>query len=65
VTDYIRPLQRLTRSDEPRFGGKSANLGELHHESRRLCLEGALRFIARSEMANSHVNRVTNRLVGI
>jgi pyruvate,water dikinase len=29
VTDYIRPLQRLTRSDEPRFGGKSANLGEL------------------------------------
>jgi pyruvate, water dikinase len=29
VTDYIQPLQRLTRSDEPRFGGKSANLGEL------------------------------------
>jgi pyruvate, water dikinase len=29
VTDYIRPLQRLSRSDEPTFGGKSANLGEL------------------------------------
>jgi pyruvate, water dikinase len=29
VTDYIRPLQRLSRSDEPSFGGKSANLGEL------------------------------------
>ncbi len=29
MTDYIRPLQRLTRSDEPHFGGKSANLGEL------------------------------------
>jgi pyruvate,water dikinase len=29
VTDCIRPLQRLTRSDEPEFGGKSANLGEL------------------------------------
>jgi pyruvate,water dikinase len=27
--EYIRPLQRLTRDDEPRFGGKSANLGEL------------------------------------
>jgi pyruvate, water dikinase len=29
VTDYTRPLQQLTRSDEPAFGGKSANLGEL------------------------------------
>ncbi len=29
MTAYIRPLQRLTRSDEPSFGGKSANLGEL------------------------------------
>jgi pyruvate,water dikinase len=29
VTGYIRPLQQLTRSDEPEFGGKSANLGEL------------------------------------
>src|SRR5581483_9247690 len=29
VTDYIRPLERLTRSDEPDFGGKSSNLGEL------------------------------------
>jgi len=29
VTGYIRPLQRLSRSDEPTFGGKSANLGEL------------------------------------
>jgi pyruvate,water dikinase len=29
VTEYIRPLERLTRGDEPRFGGKSANLGEL------------------------------------
>ena len=27
--EYIRPLRRLTRDDEPRFGGKSANLGEL------------------------------------
>jgi pyruvate,water dikinase len=27
--EYIRPLQRLTRDDEPCFGGKSANLGEL------------------------------------
>jgi pyruvate,water dikinase len=27
--EYIRPLGRLTRADEPRFGGKSANLGEL------------------------------------
>jgi len=26
---YIRPLDRLSRADEPRFGGKSANLGEL------------------------------------
>jgi pyruvate, water dikinase len=29
VTDYIRPLPQLSRSDEPSFGGKSANLGEL------------------------------------
>ncbi len=29
MTDYIRPLQRLSRSDEPHYGGKSANLGEL------------------------------------
>ncbi len=29
MTGYIRPLERLTRSDEPSFGGKSANLGEL------------------------------------
>jgi pyruvate, water dikinase len=29
VTDCIRPLERLTRGDEPSFGGKSANLGEL------------------------------------
>src|SRR5437588_3294494 len=27
--DYIRPLERLSRQDEPHFGGKSANLGEL------------------------------------
>jgi pyruvate, water dikinase len=27
--DYIRPLHRLSRRDESRFGGKSANLGEL------------------------------------
>jgi pyruvate,water dikinase len=27
--EYIRPLQRLSRSDEPRYGGKSANLGAL------------------------------------
>src|SRR5437588_3081033 len=26
---YIRPLERLSRQDEPHFGGKSANLGEL------------------------------------
>src|SRR5947208_11984195 len=26
---YTRPLQGLSRADEPRFGGKSANLGEL------------------------------------
>jgi pyruvate, water dikinase len=29
VAQYIRPLQRLSRSDEPDFGGKSANLGDL------------------------------------
>ena len=29
MTGYIRPLQRLSRNDEPAFGGKSANLGEL------------------------------------
>jgi pyruvate, water dikinase len=29
VTGYTRPLQQLSRSDEPSFGGKSANLGEL------------------------------------
>jgi pyruvate, water dikinase len=29
AAEYIRPLQRLSRQDEPRFGGKSANLGEL------------------------------------
>ena len=29
MADYIRPLQRLSGSDEPQFGGKSANLGEL------------------------------------
>jgi pyruvate, water dikinase len=27
--EYTRPLERLSRSDEPAFGGKSANLGEL------------------------------------
>ena len=27
--EYIRPLERLARADEPGFGGKSANLGEL------------------------------------
>jgi pyruvate, water dikinase len=27
--EYTRPLDRLSRSDEPNFGGKSANLGEL------------------------------------
>jgi pyruvate,water dikinase len=27
--EYIRPLQRLSRQDEPHYGGKSANLGEL------------------------------------
>jgi pyruvate,water dikinase len=26
---FVRPLDQLTRSDEPGFGGKSANLGEL------------------------------------
>ncbi len=26
---FIRPLDRLSRGDEPQFGGKSANLGEL------------------------------------
>ena len=29
MTDYTRPLQQLSRGDEPSFGGKSANLGEL------------------------------------
>lgn len=29
MTDYTRPLPQLSRSDEPSFGGKSANLGEL------------------------------------
>lgn len=27
--EYTRPLERLSRRDEPGFGGKSANLGEL------------------------------------
>ncbi len=27
--EYTQPLERLSRTDEPRFGGKSANLGEL------------------------------------
>jgi pyruvate, water dikinase len=27
--EYTRPLERLSRNDEPGFGGKSANLGEL------------------------------------
>lgn len=27
--EYTRPLDGLSRADEPRFGGKSANLGEL------------------------------------
>ena len=27
--EFIRPLQRLSHRDEPQFGGKSANLGEL------------------------------------
>ena len=26
---FVRPLQQLSRGDEPQFGGKSANLGEL------------------------------------
>ena len=29
MSEYTRPLPDLSRSDEPRFGGKSANLGEL------------------------------------
>ena len=29
MSEYTRPLDRLSRNDEPRFGGKSANLGEL------------------------------------
>ncbi len=29
ASEYTRTLARLSRSDEPRFGGKSANLGEL------------------------------------
>jgi pyruvate,water dikinase len=29
AAQFARPLDRLSRSDEPRFGGKSANLGEL------------------------------------
>ncbi len=29
MAGYTRPLERLSRSDEPAFGGKSANLGEL------------------------------------
>ena len=29
MTDYTRPLPQLSRSDEPSFGGKSSNLGEL------------------------------------
>jgi pyruvate, water dikinase len=28
-TEYTRALDRLSRADEPQFGGKSANLGEL------------------------------------
>jgi pyruvate,water dikinase len=29
AAQFVRPLDRLSRNDEPRFGGKSANLGEL------------------------------------
>jgi pyruvate, water dikinase len=29
TAEYTRPLDRLSRADEPQFGGKSANLGEL------------------------------------
>lgn len=29
MTDYTRPLQQLSRTDERDFGGKSANLGDL------------------------------------
>jgi pyruvate,water dikinase len=29
VAELIRPLQRLSRTEEPHYGGKSANLGEL------------------------------------
>ena len=29
MSEYTRPLHGLSRNDEPRFGGKSANLGEL------------------------------------
>ena len=29
MSEYTRPLRALSRADEPRFGGKSANLGEL------------------------------------
>ena len=29
MAEYTRPLDRLSRTDEPHFGGKSANLGEL------------------------------------
>ena len=29
MSGYTRPLHQLSRSDEPSFGGKSANLGEL------------------------------------
>jgi pyruvate, water dikinase len=29
AAQFVRPLDQLSRTDEPRFGGKSANLGEL------------------------------------
>jgi pyruvate, water dikinase len=29
AAQFVRPLDQLSRSDEPQFGGKSANLGEL------------------------------------
>jgi hypothetical protein len=44
---------------------QSANLGELHHQSRRLRLKSALRVIVRLKTTHGHVNGIPHLLVGV
>src|SRR5436190_4511345 len=44
---------------------QSANLGELHHQSRRLRLKSALRLIVRFKTTHRQVNGIPHLLVGI